>query len=223
MGEKKQLEGKKLGVSLGRVKIDFLKKPQEKVVLKTGEALTIFLLPKLGDFYKKLDVYLEGDRSRLEILGIVLGARAEKSRLEINTVHQGRGTSAYTHVRGVLFGEARTYFGGLIKIEKGANATHSLLENRVLLLGEEARAESVPSLEIEANEVKASHAATVGRLDGQQLFYLQSRGIDPKTATRMIVEGFFEPIFDRFRKAVSGEDFAHLRGQLWTDLLSAKL
>lgn len=223
MGEKKQLEGRKLEVSLGRVKIDFLKKSQEEIVLKADEALTVFLLPKRGDFYKKLDVYLEGDRSRLEILGIVLGARAEQSRLVINTFHQGRGTSAYTHVRGVLFDEAQTHFEGLIKIDKGADATHSLLENRVLLLGEQARAESVPSLEIEANEVKASHAATVGRLDESQIFYLQSRGIDTKTATRMIVEGFLEPIFDRLRKAVSEEDFAHVRGRLWTDLLAAKL
>lgn len=223
MGEKKELQKKELEISRGRVLIDHLRYPQQKIVLGPDENLTIFLLPSRGSFSKKLDVFLRGDRSRLVVLGVVLGARQEESTLIINTIHQGRGTSAYTHVRAVLFDASETHFSGLIKIEKGADQTSSLLENRVLLLGPKSRAESIPSLEIEANEVKASHAATTGQIDEQQLFYLRSRGIDLKTATRMIVEGFFEPIFDRLREMAKPAEYAHIRGALWANLLAAKL
>lgn len=223
MGEKKELQVKKLEVSRGRVVVDHLDRPSEKIVLAKNESLTIFLLPPRGDFAKRLDVFLHGDGSRVEVLGAVLGAGQEKSALTVNTIHQGRRTCAYIHVRGVLFDSAQSHFDGLIKIEKKADQTVSLLENRMLLLGERSRAQSIPSLEIEANEVKASHAATTGQIDEHQLFYLRSRGIDLKTATRMIVEGFFEPIFDRLRKLSDSAEYAHIRGALWADLLASKL
>lgn len=221
MGSKKGLQ--KMELRTGQIVVDRLEQETGEIVLGPSERLTVFLLPSRGSFAKTLDVFLKGDGSRVEILGVVLGANQDKSRLTVNTIHQGHGTSAYSHVRAVLFDASETHFSGLIKIEKEADRTASLLENRVLLLGEKARAWSEPTLEIKADEVKASHAATVGQIDEAQLFYLRSRGINLKTATRMIVEGFFEPIFDRLKKFSRDEEFAHIRGTLWADLLKARL
>lgn len=216
MGEKKELKKEKLEIKKGSIIVDRLEEERSEIILGEGESLTIFLLPKAPKLSKTLSVYLAGNGSRVEIMGALVRKNREHSDVAISVIHQGLGTSAYTHVRAVLFGESVVNFSGLIRIEKGANKTSSLLENRVLILGEGAKSQSVPSLEIEADDVKASHAATTGKLDETQLFYLQSRGIDKKTAFRMLLEGFFEPILAR----VGDENAAaQIRGELWTDVL----
>ncbi|MCL5003964.1 MAG: SufD family Fe-S cluster assembly protein [Patescibacteria group bacterium] len=220
MGEKKDLVREKLELTLGRTLIDRLEEGESELRLGADEALTIFLLPSQKYKNKKLTVWLEGRGSRVEILGALLGGGEEESKISIRVIHKGRETSAYIHLRTVLFGQSRSLFSGLIRIEKDAIGSGSLLEDRVLVLGEAARAESVPSLEIEANEVKASHAATVGRIDEEQLFYLESRGVSRATAVRMIVEGFFEPVLRR----LSRKDLvAQIRGELWADALKQYL
>lgn len=222
MGEKKDLAADGLEIKSGRVLIDRGLSDKTEINLSEDESCTILFLPEAGVYNKEIDLYLKGDRSKAEILGLVLGGGRNVSRLSIKTVHLGKGTSAYTHVRGALFDESQAFFSGMIKIAEGADKTSSLLENRVLLLGNEARADSLPSLEIEANDVKASHAATVGRIDDRQLFYLESRGINRRTAVRMIVEGFFEPIFDRLKMTADEKIFAEVRGRLWVDLLGSR-
>lgn len=214
MGAKKGL--RKLELETGKIIIDRLEKETEEIVLGPGQFLTIFILPSGIHKSKRLDVYLRGEGARLEILGAVVGRQKEHSVLAINTIHEALNTTAHTHIRGVLFDESQADFAGLIKIKKGADKTSSLLEHRVLALGDGARCQSVPSLEIEADDVKASHAATVGRLDETQLFYLRSRGIPLETATRMIVEGFFEPVLRRIYDKEAAE---LIRGELWTGIL----
>ena len=212
-----------MNVDRGEVRIDNGEGGDSEIKLERDKSLTILVLPKEGNFSKTINIHLDGDNSHVEVLGVILGSGRQSSSLTVNTVHKGKNTSAYTHVRGVLFGESRTYFSGLIKIEKEADKTSSLLEDRVLILGEGAHAESIPSLEIEANDVRDSHAATVGKINETHLFYLMSRGIDRRTAMRMIVEGFFEPIFEKLGRKVSAKLFAEVRGKLWADLLVAKL
>jgi Fe-S cluster assembly protein SufD len=78
-----------------------------------------------------------------------------------------------------------------------ASRPTSYLKNENMMLDETARTDSIPSLEIEANDVRASHGATIGKIEEEYVFYLQSRGIPRKTAVRMVVEGFFYKVFDR--------------------------
>jgi Fe-S cluster assembly protein SufD len=85
----------------------------------------------------------------------------------------------------------------MIRIDRSGQQTDSYLKNDNLLLSDHARADSIPGLQIDANDVRASHGATVGRADEEQIFYLESRGISRATAIRMIVEGFFASVFDR--------------------------
>ena len=93
--------------------------------------------------------------------------------------------------------QARSVYGGKIVIAVGAQRSDAYQNNRNLLLSSEARADSIPMLEIEANDVRCTHGATVSSVDAEELFYLQSRGLPRAEAERMIVEGFFSPVIDR--------------------------
>ncbi|MEW5958031.1 MAG: SufD family Fe-S cluster assembly protein, partial [Chloroflexota bacterium] len=100
-------------------------------------------------------------------------------------------------LHGAVKDKSRSVFTGLIKIEPSAQQTNSYLKNENLILASTARADSIPSLEIDANDVRASHGATISKIDEEYIFYLMSRGISRNTAVRMVVEGFFHKVFDR--------------------------
>jgi Fe-S cluster assembly protein SufD len=88
-------------------------------------------------------------------------------------------------------------YSGLIRVRKEAPGTNAFQTNRNLVLSEGASAESVPNLEIETNDVRCSHASAVGPIDEEQLYYLESRGVPPAAAERLIVLGFFSEVLDR--------------------------
>ena len=93
--------------------------------------------------------------------------------------------------------QAKSVFSGLIKVENDAQNTNSYQTNRNLLLSDDSEADSMPGLEILANEVKCSHGATTSKIDDQELFYLLSRGISRSVAERLIVLGFFEEVIGK--------------------------
>ena len=88
-------------------------------------------------------------------------------------------------------------YSGLVRLRPTAQKANAFQTNRNLVLTEGASAESIPNLEIEANDVKCSHASTLGPIDDDQLYYLESRGIPPDDAERLIVLGFFDDVFSR--------------------------
>lgn len=104
--------------------------------------------------------------------------------------HRGPATSSNLEFRGVAAGEGKAVYTGLIRIEETAPGTDANQTNRVLKLGENAWADSVPNLEIHHNDVKCSHASAIGPIDEDQRFYLESRGIPTEIAERLIVTGF---------------------------------
>lgn len=165
-----------------------------------------------------------GRDARLSTLSVVLGSRLTKSWIETLLKEQGASTDmvgimfasgkqrfhhhtlqdhrAPNTTSDLLFkvaltDEARSEYSGMIKVHKDAQKTDAYQANRNLALSEHARADSMPKLEIEANDVRCTHGATVGPIDPEQLFYLQSRGLPIKTAERMIVEGFFEQVMEK--------------------------
>ena len=95
-----------------------------------------------------------------------------------------------------MLDQSKSIFSGMIKVENEARFTDALQTNRNLLMSDEAEADSMPGLEISANEVKCSHGATTSRIDEQELFYLLSRGIKKKNAEKLIALGFFEEIVE---------------------------
>lgn len=126
--------------------------------------------------------------------------------------HLAQNTTSDLLFKGALVDDSRSVWQGMIYVAPGADKTDGYQANRNLLLSKQARADSIPGLEILANDVRCTHGATVGKIDADQVFYLMARGISRNDAEKLIVEGFFDPImqripFDgvklRFQKAIA--------------------
>jgi Fe-S cluster assembly protein SufD len=111
--------------------------------------------------------------------------------------HLAPHTTSDMLFKGALVGKSRSVWQGMIYVAPGAVKTDGYQANRNLILSQDARADSIPGLEILADDVRCTHGATVGRIDEGEIFYLMSRGIPRKTAERIITEGFFDPIMQR--------------------------
>ena len=111
--------------------------------------------------------------------------------------HMAPSTTSDFAFKGALRDKARAVWRGMIRVEEGAQKTNAYQENRNLLLSKTAHADSIPGLEILANDVRCTHGATLGQVDREQLFYLMTRGLDRGEAERLIVRGFFQDVLDR--------------------------
>jgi Fe-S cluster assembly protein SufD len=111
--------------------------------------------------------------------------------------HIAPSTESDFKFKGALNETARTVWRGMIRVEPEAQKTNAYQENRNLLLSPDAHADSIPGLEIMANDVRCTHGATLGRVDRNQLFYLMTRGLSRAEAERLIVRGFFQDVLDR--------------------------
>jgi len=137
---------------------------------------------------------MNGQGAEARPLGLFFGD--EQQHLDFRTLQDHRigHTTSDLLYKGVLTDEAQSVFSGLIRVHQGAQHTDAYQANRNLLLSDQARAHSIPNLEIGANEVRCTHGATVGPVQPDELFYLRSRGLDPATAEAVIVMGFFEQV-----------------------------
>ena len=144
-----------------------------------------------------IDTNFNGQGSTCSNLGVFLGRGKEHIDFTTNMYHNAENTTNNVLVDGILKDESSSVYRGLIKIEKQAQKTNSYLANHILKLGEKTLANSIPSLKIDANDVKASHGATVGQIDEEHLFYLMARGLSRAEAEKLIVEGFFEPVIQK--------------------------
>ncbi|MGE5250688.1 MAG: Fe-S cluster assembly protein SufD [Bacteroidota bacterium] len=111
--------------------------------------------------------------------------------------HLAPNTTSDLLFKGALKGKSRSVWQGMIYVAPGAQKTDGYQANRNLVLSEGARADSIPGLEILADDVRCTHGATVGKLEAEPLFYLKTRGIPQAEAEKIVVEGFFDPIFQR--------------------------
>ncbi len=146
----------------------------------------------------RVDNVLAGDRSTVEQVEIVFGADAQLHDLTSYTHHVGRDTTGQLLSKGVLLDRARSYMKGLITIDRTAIGTDSFLGEFGMNLSKSARAVAIPSLEIDQPDCRrAAHSSSVGPIDANQLFYLESRGIAPDEARKFIVLGFLEPVVAR--------------------------
>ncbi len=131
-----------------------------------------------------------GTGSSVMIHGIVLGGMNDTLTTNVVVEHQGPRATSRIILRGVFGGTARGMLNGTIHIRKTAQLSDARLEERVLLLSPEAKAETIPNLEIEADDVKASHAATIARLSEEELFYLQTRGFKKNEGISLLLDAF---------------------------------
>lgn len=142
-----------------------------------------------------IKINLRGDNSSVLLCGIFLGNKNEHITFNTDVIHSGKNTKSRTNIRGVFFDNASINNDGMIRIQKGAKNTDGFFQSKILLF-DDAKGRSVPSLEIDENEVKAGHGSTIGRPDENQLSYLRSRGLTENDAEALIVSGFFEPVIE---------------------------
>ena len=145
----------------------------------------------------KIDTNFNGQGSSCKNIGIFLGKGKEHIDFTTNVHHNVENTTNNILVDGILKDESSSVYRGLIRIPKEGQKTFSYLENHILKLGSKTLANSIPSLKIDANDVKASHGATVGQIDDEQIFYLMARGLPRHEAEKLIVDGFFEPVIQK--------------------------
>ena len=111
--------------------------------------------------------------------------------------HAAENTTSDLAFRGVLEESATAVWRGMIRVDPGAQQTDAFQESRNLLLSKSAHADAIPGLEIEANDVRCTHAAAVAQIDAEQLHYLRSHGLSDDEAKRLIIEGFLEALVER--------------------------
>ena len=142
-------------------------------------------------------VALVGPGGNAQVNGVMF--TEGKQHLSYHTLqrHHAMQCTSDLLYKGALQDKSRLEWRGMIKVDRDAQKTDGYQRNDNLILSEDARADSIPGLEIEADDVKCSHGATAGRVDDEQVFYARCRGLTRKEATRMIVTGFFQQVFDR--------------------------
>ncbi len=144
-----------------------------------------------------LEMHLDGPGSEARFSGCYFGNATQHFDFHTFQNHRVGDSTSDLLFKGALRDRARTVYQGLIKVHKDAQHSDAYQANRNLLLSPRARADSIPSLEIEANDVRCTHGATVSQVEEEQLFYLMARGLSRREAEHMIVLGFFEPVLER--------------------------
>ncbi len=148
----------------------------------------------------KVDNILEGTGAAAEHFNVIFANNAQISDVTASMIHIKTNTMGRILSKSIVKDTARSLFKGMIRIAKDAKGSESYLASHAIILNKGARADSIPALEIETNEVKATHSASVAQIDEEQIFYMMSRGMSRDDAKRAIVFGFVEPLLKRLSK-----------------------
>jgi Fe-S cluster assembly protein SufD len=153
----------------------------------------------LGGEYARFrtESVLAGQGGSAELLAAYFGDGTQMHDFRTLQEHGAPRTTSDLVFKGAVGGTARSVYSGLIRMRRGAKGANAFQTNRNLVLSDGAHADSVPNLDIEENDVRCSHASAVGQIDREQGFYLESRGVPPAVAERLILLGFFEDLLGR--------------------------
>jgi Fe-S cluster assembly protein SufD len=162
-----------------------------------------------------VETYLQGDSSETKTVGAFFGHEDQHFDVSARVWHEGEHTTADLVTRGVLDDHARSVYEGVQDVGADAWDTSSYQRENTLMLSDDSEADASPKLIINNHDTEASHSATVGQVDAQDLFYMMSRGVDPERAKNMLVEGFFVPVLEEV-------DVEELRDDL-EELVAARL
>ena len=186
---------------------------------RTGTYATIdWIECNLGSRLTKssVETTLAGDGSETKIVGAFYGHNDQHLDVNARVWHRAEHTTADLVTRGVLDDAARSVYEGVQDVGKDAWDTNSYQRENTLMLSEESEADASPKLIINNHDTEASHSATVGQIDREDLFYMTSRGLTEQKATNMLVEGFFVPVMeeiavDELREDLEARIFQRLR------------
>jgi Fe-S cluster assembly protein SufD len=163
------------------------------------ESLVRYFIGSWGSRLTKawINMELNGAGSSGELLGLYFPGGRQHLDHHTNQLHRAPDATSDLLLKGALKDRARSVYQGYIKVFPGAQKTNAYQANRNLMLSTQARADSIPGLEIEADDVRCTHGATAGQIPDEYVFYLMARGVGRANAERMIVQGFFEEVLNR--------------------------
>jgi len=157
-----------------------------------------------------VETKLDGDGSETKIVGAFFGHDDQHLDVNARVWHRAEHTTADLVTRGVLDDVARSVYEGVQDVGEGAWNTSSYQRENTLMLSDDSEADASPKLIIKNHDTEASHSATVGQVNQEDLLYMTSRSIDPNTARNMLVEGFFVPVFEEIDVEAFREDLSDL-------------
>ena len=172
-----------------------------QIALEKGASARVFVLNAATEYGRtELEVSL-ADGADFELFGANIGTDVSTNEIVTNIRHVGVGGRSRQVIRSVLNGKAIGSYLGKVEVERGAQQTDAEQSVKAVLLDRGATANCKPELEIFADDVKCAHGATVGELDAMQLFYAESRGLDPASARALLLEGFVMGLWDNVENA----------------------
>ncbi|MFT8328810.1 MAG: SufD family Fe-S cluster assembly protein [Oenococcus oeni] len=151
----------------------------------------------LNNLVGECSAILNGNGSKANLRVVSLADRKQKQALMTKLIHIGQHTTGNINQRGVILQDGRLIYNAVGKIVKGAHGANSEQSSRILLLSPTATGDANPILLIDENDVEAGHAASIGRVSPEQLYYLMSRGLTVDRARQLLVKGFFDDLLDR--------------------------
>lgn len=174
------------------------------ISVAAGESLRLNLVA-LGPASLELEISLDGEGAELDAAGLYVCTGRDQVNIRLNVRHNVPGCTSRQLFKGLVGGESKASFDGLVYVAHGAVRTKAAQENHTILLSRDAVAESRPQLEIYADDVECSHGATTGFLDIDEQFYMRSRGIPEAEARRLQMISFISPVLSRLEGELQKE------------------
>jgi Fe-S cluster assembly protein SufD len=169
----------------------------------------------------RMETKLAGRGSSARVTGAYAGTGRQHLDYDTTQEHAAANTTSDLAFRGLLAERATAVWRGMIRVDPGAQQTDAFQESRNLLLSGRAHADAIPGLEIEADDVRCTHAAAVAQLDPEQLYYLRARGLSEETAKRLVIEGFVGELVERVPEGSGRDRLAETLERRVSELLEA--
>jgi Fe-S cluster assembly protein SufD len=167
-----------------------------------------------------METNLAGQGAEARVTGGYAGAGGQHLDYDTTQEHAAPNTTSDLAFRGILADRSTSVWRGMIRVDPGAQQTDAFQESRNLLLSADAHADAIPGLEIEANDVRCTHAAAVAQIDAEQIYYLTSRGLDEAAARSLIIEGFLQTLVQRLAEGPVREEISAALGRRLDEILS---
>jgi Fe-S cluster assembly protein SufD len=171
-----------------------------------------WVIGQFGGSFQRYDIecVMDGEGGTSSMYGVCFAEHNQQFGQFTKQHHKTGNTVSDLLFKNVLRDSAVANYAGMIKVEKDANGTNAYQANRNLVLSNKVKCDTKPILEIESNELRCTHGATVGRLEEQQMFYLRSRGLRAEQAREVLIEAFLDPVLARIQVDAVQKEFANL-------------
>lgn len=195
---------------------------QKSIIVKKDQQLVLPLLWIGDESEMHYTIRLSGIGASVSVIGLLLGSEQQTLEMKLNVIHEAPQTKSNVSIKSALTDRARVNIDGMVTVKPGAKGTDAWLGGHLLLLSPKAHGRATPSLEILENDLKAGHAATVGRINDLEMFYLMSRGLSKTDARRLIVEGFLQETIDQFPSRLKKKAAEAIQKITTNDILSLR-